>query len=91
MYYRLPRNVLPYQNQRFFGFGLLPFVAGSVFGLAAAPFFFRPPYPYPYPYPVPYPLPTPYPAPYAAQPSFAPYQQPSYVGTENINIYPNKF
>ena len=87
------------EDERFFGFGILPFVAG----LAIAPLLFNrpccpppfPPYPYPYPYPSPYPLPFP-PSPYAAPAPYPPpvfTQQnitPIYGGlTENINIMTN--
>jgi hypothetical protein len=58
-----PRGAVQhYQDERFFGFGLLPFVAGSVLGLAASPFIFNRPY-YPPPYP-PYPAYPPFPSPY---------------------------
>ncbi|WP_367949255.1 hypothetical protein [Bacillus sp. FJAT-29790] len=62
MYY-YPRSDFQYHDQRFFGFGLLPFLAGGILGAAVSPLFFRPP-PYPIPYPVPYPFPSPYPVPY---------------------------
>lgn len=59
MYYahapRALRGIQKYPDQRFIGFGFLPFVTGTVLGLAASPFLFnRPYYPPPYPYP-PYP------------------------------------
>lgn len=73
MYYHYPMvyRQHQHQDQRF----IFPFLAGSVFGLAAAPLFFRPPYPMPYPvpYPVPYPPYSPYPAPYATS-----YPSPTY-------------
>ncbi|MBP3040890.1 hypothetical protein J9303_15490 [Bacillaceae bacterium Marseille-Q3522] len=72
------------QNERFIGFGWLPFLTGGVLGLAAAPFFYRPYY-YPPPYPVPYP--APYQQPYYPYSQY--YGTNPYIGTENINIYTN--
>ncbi|WP_147531769.1 hypothetical protein [Bacillus marasmi] len=58
-----PNAYRGYEDQRFIGFGLLPFLAGGALGLAASPFFFnRPCCPPPYPPYPPYPgyPPTPY-------------------------------
>lgn len=68
MYYaHAPRSIQNYPDQRFVGFGFLPFVTGTVLGLAASPFLFgRPYYPPPYPYP-PYPPYPPY-GPYPYRP-----------------------
>lgn len=55
-----PSAYRQYGDQRFLGYGVLPFLAGGALGLAVSPFFFgRPWYPPPYP---PYPgfPPTPY-------------------------------
>lgn len=82
-------------DERFFGFGLLPFVAG----LAIGPLLFNRPF-YPPPYPLPYPVPYPYPVytGFPISPAYpsanppAPYPQqsftPIYGGiTENVNVY----
>ena len=81
--YNLPIPQQGQEDERFFGFGILPFVAG----LAVAPLLFNrpccPPYP---PYPPPYgyfPQPYPYPQSFQQQP-----YNPVYGNAqETINIY----
>ena len=78
-------------DERFFGFGILPFVAG----LAIAPLLFNnrpccPPYPPPYAYPPPaYPQPYGYPPPYAYPQNIPPQAYNTMQGSVNdtINIY----
>ena len=50
----------PNNGDRFFGFGLAPFLLGGLTGGALVSAF-RPPYPAPYPMPYPAPYPMPYP------------------------------
>ncbi|QPC45477.1 hypothetical protein [Mangrovibacillus cuniculi] len=88
MYRHYPMHYMRHaqQDQRFIGFGLLPFLAGGLGGFAVGSLLTnRPccgPYgPYPYPQPYPYPVPTPY-------PMYQQGQMPGYpTVTENVNIY----
>ncbi|MBN8191653.1 hypothetical protein JI667_05755 [Bacillus sp. NTK074B] len=87
------RGYPPYrgEDQRFFPFFGLPFLAGGLAGLAISPFLFNRPcygpacYP-PYPPYGGYPYPGGYPQPYGVNN----YQSSPYNLTENINIYPGK-
>jgi hypothetical protein len=91
--YYLPTYHRQY-DQRFFGFGFLPFVAGGLAGLAISPFLFNRPCCPPFYYPPygPYQSYPPYPTPYGYGGNL-PYPSPYGFGgggPENINIFTNQ-